>query len=88
MKNVIRITGQLNGNLVLRSACTTFESEESRFFDDFVLTYPDEESAVKALYEAYKYVSSDTEDWEASCGSYQEGVALNYDASVARIEEK
>jgi len=86
METVIEITGQVNGNFKLRSACCTTECTDiKKHFQNFTLVFKTKKDAVKALSEAYQYLKSDKEDWEASIGSYLRGYSLNYDASRAKI---
>ena len=86
METSIIITGQPMGNNTLRNACMTYECiEEKRDFFNYELVFKTKKNAVKALSEAYQYLKSDKEDWEASIASYRRGYSLSYDASRAQI---
>ena len=85
MKTKIEITGQVGGNHTLLLACQTNDSEVSKSFQNFTITFPTKKAATKALSSAWKHLRSDKEDWEASCGTYRRGLNLVYDASRAYI---
>lgn len=88
MKTSIIISGSgLNSKRTLLSACTTFEAEQKNLiFNDYELIFPTKKAAIKALSEAYQYLHSDLEDWQASCASYCRGESLSYDAGNARTQ--
>lgn len=89
MKTSIIITGSgISSKLTLLRACTTYQAEKKKLmFNNYELIFPTKKEAVKALSEAFQYLKSDKEDWDASCGSYTRGYHLAYDAGGARIEK-
>lgn len=89
MKTSIIISGSgISSKSTLLSACTTFNSQMKKLmFNNYELVFNTKKDAVKALSEAFQYLKSDKEDWEASCGSYWRGESLSYDAGNARIQK-
>ena len=88
MKTSIIITGSgLMSKFALRNACQTLDSElKNHLFNNFELIFKTKKEAVEGLSNAYQKLSSDKEDWEASCGGYRRGSSLSYDAGNASIE--
>lgn len=90
MKTQIEITGSgLMSKMRLLRVCQTLDCEVKKLpFNNYMLTFRTKKEAVKALSEAYQYLRHDKEDWAASCGSYQRGFVLHYDAGRAKIMVK
>lgn len=87
MKTSIIIAGSgISSKLTLVHACVTAKSEVKLLdFNNYEIQFETKKEAVKALSEAYQYLKSDKDDWDASCGSYQCGYSLSYDAGKAKI---
>ena len=87
MKTTILITGSgIMSKSTLKRVCQTLNCEVYTMnFGNTEIRFKTKKEAVKALSEAYQYLKSDKEDWENSCGSYQRGYCLNYDAGNAKI---
>ena len=89
MKTKIIITGSgIASKNTLANACQTLDSEVKNLnFNNYAIYFNTKKQAIKALSEAYKYLRSDKEDWNASSASYCRGVSLSYDAGRAEIIE-
>ena len=87
MKTSIIISGSgISSKSTLKSACSTSDCNIKNLpFNCYELEFNTKKQAVKALSEAYQYLHSDKEDWDASCASYWRGESLSYDASIAKI---
>jgi hypothetical protein len=87
MKISILITGSgIMSKGTLKRVCQTHNCEVHNLnFGNTEIRFKTKREAVKALSEAYQYLKSDKEDWDASCGSYLRGYSLSYDAGNARI---
>jgi hypothetical protein len=86
MKTKIIITGQINGNFILKSAIKTWDCEDSRLpFNGFKLVFNTKKEAKKAMWEVFKYLKQNEPDF-VSMDDYsaKRGVIL-YDASRAEL---
>lgn len=87
MKTTITITGQISGNITLRGAIATFDSEiKKTMFNGYEITFNTKKEAKKALWEAFKYLRADKQDAQASMLAYSKSGSLRYDASRASID--
>lgn len=90
MKTEIHITGQISGNLRLRSAIITAECEEKRgMFNSYILTFRTKESAINALSQGYQHLCNTMPEEKGKISGirYCRGCSLAYDASRAVIQD-
>lgn len=88
METSIIISGQIQSVSTLTGAIETNSCKcEKLPFNNYKLTFRTKKEAVIALSAAYRYLSSDKEDWKASMGGYHYGCTISYDAASAIITE-